>query len=527
MTALPRVPLDSNNERQHRTVIATATNELIKVRPPNDRTEAEVSAGVTPTDYGYIDVRRFGVVGDSTTDDTDAFQRAVDVCQAGGFAVHIPRGLTVRLTGTITYDDAIPCVIIGEGSGGIEAGDSRIVVDSGGDVGITNDQGGGQKPLIMRNIGMFAASSTSAGHLVHILNTNGVIIENCRFSQTANRSADCIRLEGCIYFTLRDVRVGRCRYGVAIVKESGGNACSGYHIDKLSHFGESTWSHRILYIDGGEGVITQPNISVVGSGGADATFGIYIQKNAALSEAGNIVLIHPDTEDTGAASYGSGSTAIYVEGMTAITMINPAAADSSANYSGMQFHDCDACQIIGGFLDAGITLSGTTRNFTVQDAFADTNYTFTDSSTGTGNKQIRIKRSSGRQINEGRSFALQFEEVDVTGTTGGQVLQIAGSSGCTEYTVPFDCCIVGIAVASNAARTAGTATFEPRKNGSATGVISAVLDGTNTQYAYDTAEVFESANLEVAAGDRLSVRMVTSGFTPTTADVAVTLYLQE
>jgi hypothetical protein len=65
---LPRVPLDSSNERQHRTILATTVNELVKVRPPNDRTPAEIAAGVTPVDYGYPfgDVRRYGIAMDSS-----------------------------------------------------------------------------------------------------------------------------------------------------------------------------------------------------------------------------------------------------------------------------------------------------------------------------------------------------------------------------------------------------------------------------------------------------------------------------
>ena len=45
------------------------------------RTAAEVSAGVTPTDFTYEpgNVKRYGAVGDGTTDDTVAIQTALTI----------------------------------------------------------------------------------------------------------------------------------------------------------------------------------------------------------------------------------------------------------------------------------------------------------------------------------------------------------------------------------------------------------------------------------------------------------------
>lgn len=76
--------------------------------------------------------------------------------------------------------------------------------------------------------------------------------------------------------------------------------------------------------------------------------------------------------------------------------------------------------------------------------------------------------------------------------------------------------IIGLSIASSEARTAGTATFEVYKNGAATG-LTAVLDGTDTQYAY----AVQAASLDTfVAGDRLDVRVTTDGtWAPTTADV--------
>ena len=54
------------------------------------QTAAEISAGITPTNYAYppLDVRRYGAVLDGVTDDTDAFEAAILVAYtAGGGAV--------------------------------------------------------------------------------------------------------------------------------------------------------------------------------------------------------------------------------------------------------------------------------------------------------------------------------------------------------------------------------------------------------------------------------------------------------
>lgn len=84
--------------------------------------------------------------------------------------------------------------------------------------------------------------------------------------------------------------------------------------------------------------------------------------------------------------------------------------------------------------------------------------------------------------------------------------------------------LIGISVALRSARTAGTLTFEVYKNNVATGLI-ATVDGTNTQFAYttqaETADTF-------AAGDRIGVVMVGTGFTPTGTDrpLEVTVWCQ-
>jgi hypothetical protein len=67
------------------------------------QTTAESAAGVTPTNYFYDvgDVRRYGAVGDNSTDCTAAFQAAIDVASQGtGAFVFVPQG-TFRVTDTL------------------------------------------------------------------------------------------------------------------------------------------------------------------------------------------------------------------------------------------------------------------------------------------------------------------------------------------------------------------------------------------------------------------------------------------
>jgi hypothetical protein len=120
---LPRVPTDSNNEKQHRTVIATTVNELVKTRPPFDRTGAERTAGVTPLDYSYAPGHLGGhifrfippsehaaiLAGTSTYDASADIQNCIDSLQPGDTItiVGYPRaqGLTL-VTSDITFAGA-------------------------------------------------------------------------------------------------------------------------------------------------------------------------------------------------------------------------------------------------------------------------------------------------------------------------------------------------------------------------------------------------------------------------------------
>jgi hypothetical protein len=109
---LPVVPTDSNNEKQHRTILATTLNELVKTRPPHERTEEERAAGVTPRDtrYAPFDLRRYGLKESATGEiNRRAFEDGIAVAeQAGGAVLTAPSGdFTIDVTVTVDVDNVV------------------------------------------------------------------------------------------------------------------------------------------------------------------------------------------------------------------------------------------------------------------------------------------------------------------------------------------------------------------------------------------------------------------------------------
>lgn len=115
----------------------------------------------------------------------------------------------------------------------------------------------------------------------------------------------------------------------------------------------------------------------------------------------------------------------------------------------------------------------------------------------------------------------QFMQSDVAASQSAVALDVLGLSGNTEYTMELEGSVIGISIASNDARTAGTLTVDVTVNGTATG-LQAILDGTNTTYHYAT-QIPETDTF--SAGDRLGVDITTDGsWAPDgTADIVVTV----
>lgn len=99
-----------------------------------------------------------------------------------------------------------------------------------------------------------------------------------------------------------------------------------------------------------------------------------------------------------------------------------------------------------------------------------------------------------------------------------------GGNG-VEYRIPSACHIIGAILTSDAARTAGTATLQVRVGGVATAFNAGavVLDGTNTTRV--ASMVAHASGVAASASSSVGVAIVTSGWTPTTANLNALLII--
>lgn len=101
-----------------------------------------------------------------------------------------------------------------------------------------------------------------------------------------------------------------------------------------------------------------------------------------------------------------------------------------------------------------------------------------------------------------------WSQANATASQSAVALTLNGDSGLTEIVFPWAGKVIGISVASQNARSAGTCTVDATIDGTVTG-LQAVLNGSNTTYhsatqALATADTF-------TAGQRIGVKVTTDG----------------
>lgn len=138
---------------------------------------------------------------------------------------------------------------------------------------------------------------------------------------------------------------------------------------------------------------------------------------------------------------------------------------------------------------------------------------------------------TGSKMADGNVVALPFVVANLAASQTDAALEASavGVVGVTGIVMPAAGYIVGLAVESNAARTAGTADFRPSVagtavSGAAATDLQAILDATNTTRVTSRATVRNVATF--TAGQRVGVVVTTDGtWAPITADILVTLFV--
>lgn len=359
-------------------LIAALLNVITTTAPIGDRirTAAEIAAGVTPTNFAYIpgDVRRYGAVGNGSTDDAAAFANAALVSgthpliipyTATGYKVNTPFVLPVNGT------------MLGLGRPTLF---STLLAASGANAGtilsattvatITIDgvlfRGASSASIPNAGGGFGGYSATSMG-LVTITNCTDVRITNCEFSTFYNglSTINCTRLwinktrvqhwlfAGIIAsasseFMIDDNDVRGCdqagasvAYGITATGDQAGTGGHGSIIQARN----SISFNRIADIPSWAGIMTHDcdGLEIIGNDIRNVRKGLDIGHLVGTNFVRNLVLegnyIEATTTDTyaGAPAEHGG---ILVEGVdngtgpiTGITQANPCVVTISQNWN--------------------------------------------------------------------------------------------------------------------------------------------------------------------------------------------------
>lgn len=129
---------------------------------------------------------------------------------------------------------------------------------------------------------------------------------------------------------------------------------------------------------------------------------------------------------------------------------------------------------------------------------------FGSSNRGIGNVSRTFNISTLTKEIIGQSAAYTWIVDDIAKAAGNTAMKIAGGA-CSEITVPFDCQIVAMSIATSDTVDANFYTINVMKNGSAAGFSDIISSGGDVRYAYNTLLADSDADLLLVAGDRIQV----------------------
>lgn len=174
-------------------------------------------------------------------------------------------------------------------------------------------------------------------------------------------------------------------------------------------------------------------------------------------------------------------------------------------------------------IGSGWTVGGLVYVHTVAGSLSQVKPTPQAVAIGYANSTTSIVLIRGEIDLKGQLINNNFMQSNVTASQTAVALNVLGLSGNTEITMAKPGSVVGISIASNDARTAGTLTVDVTIDGTVTG-LQAILNGDNTQYHYATQALREDT---FTAGQRIGVKITTDGdYTPTTADIIVSVLVE-
>ena len=469
-------------------VDSTKDNLIEQIRDLRERTSIletyPQSESATSTPGISINVMDYGALGNGVTDDlaaiNKAFEVAISTTIGSAMTVDFPAG-TYMVSDTVN----IPNKVIVRGSGPIArtgTPGSTIKAMTGYSGSYVVQLGGDASNSVycrLENMGV---------HGNNIAGLTGV------YSNSINEESGLIRC------TVSDCDV----YGIHMDNSATG-LCRNYLLRDLYvlHVDGASGAAIGVYIHGGSS--PQRGIDGLTVGGEGAALDVDLQIDACigavferihLENAADGILIGPNTGN-------NALTFIGITGHSSLTDLIHIVDNSNSNLQFIGLYKNSATNVIND----------------VQSGFAHTQSYIGFYGTGDvisvgGNKTI---------------LDLWYQD-NVAASQTAVVLSRYGSAGgapaygANSWFAPRAGSILGIAVRSNAARSAGTLTVEVYKNSTTATGLTAVLDGTNTTFH----STYQKHALDAfAAGDWLVVKITTDGsWAPTTADIRVIIEVE-